>query len=289
MPPVKKKLLLVKRKPLLVKKKSILVKRKPILVKKRPRGLPQSGAEKKFSYDPWGTSGKTHDNCYDYAFDSFSKNRTTKSVPGDRSGMGANGLTFTTCKGIAERVLSDNPGNVYKMKGVTEQCKPGFYKVMCLVAPSNDFGNSTGDFHWIKHIGSVRYKIRAGDTIHGLAKFFHVKKDVIQAAFMKKSNPNSPTNGRIANSNLNVLNKNNERVAIGKRLTAGGIIDFPANLWAHKQGWAGGPLLVDASGKTIPDPRKANFNYKPGFHYTKICSVWGVRAGVANTGSNSNR
>ena len=126
-----------------------------------------------FSYDPWGTSGQVHDNCYDYAFGSYSSKRPTKSVPGNRSGITANGLTFTKCTGLAELIQSDNPRSVYRMKSITQKCRPGYYKVVCLVAPSNDFGNYTGDFHFIKNVGSVRYKIRAGDTVKGLAKFFH--------------------------------------------------------------------------------------------------------------------
>jgi hypothetical protein len=73
------------------------------------------------------------------------------------------------------------------------------------------------------------------------------------------------------------------------RLPVGRVIDFPVKLWSHKTGWAGGPLIVDASGRTITDPRKANRNYKPGFHYTKFCSAYGVRRGFARTGNNANR
>lgn len=267
-----------------------VARKKPSVKRRVVRGLPMSGYERMFSYDPWGTMGKVHDNCYDYAFGSYSSRRPVKSVPGNRAGIGSNGLTFTTCTGIAERIKRDNPRAVYRMKSITERCKPGYYKVVCMVAPTNDFGNATGDFHFLANVGSVRYRIRGGDTVKGLAKFFHVRPDVIQKALMKKTNPTSPTNGRISNSNLTVLNKNNERVVgLGQRLVPGKIIVFPVNLWAHKLGWAGGPLLVDASGKTIVDPRKANFKYKPGFHYTKICSVWGVRRGMAKTGTNANR
>ena len=249
--------------------------------------LPLSGYEPLFTYDPWGTTGKVHDNCYDYAFGSFSNRRPTKSVPGDRSGIGSNGMTFTKCTGIAMRIKSDNPKAVYRMKSITQRCKPGYYKVVCLVAPTNDFGNFTGDFHFLKQVGGVRYKIRPGDTIKGLAKFFHVRPTVIQNAVKRATKPKSPTNGRISNSNLIILNKNNERYT--QRIVPGKIIQFPVNLWAHKTGWAGGPLLVDASGKTIVDPRRSNFKYKPGFHYKKICSVWGVRRGMARTGSNALR
>lgn len=68
---------------------------KPLAPKKKPaRPLPLSGSERTFSWDPWGRSGVNHDNCYDYAFGSFSNRRASKSVPGDRSGVGSNGMTF---------------------------------------------------------------------------------------------------------------------------------------------------------------------------------------------------
>ena len=244
----------------------------------------------KYTWAPWGTKGVVHDNCYDYAFGSFSSKRNAKSVPGDRSGNRANGLTFTTCDGIAKRVLEDNPGNVYKMKSGSEKPKSGFYKVMCFVAPSNDFGNSTGDFHWYKEISGIRYKIRPGDTIAALAKFFKVTRATITRAMQASRNASSNTDGRVANNNteLRVLNDYGAK-SKSPKLTPGKVIDFPVKLWSHKTGWAGGPLIVDASGKTIKDPRRADRNYKPGFHYTKFCSAYGVRAGFAKTGTNNNR
>jgi hypothetical protein len=255
----------------------------------RNTGRPNPSAPK-YTWAPWGTKGVVHDNCYDYAFGSYSNNRTSKSVPGDRSGNKANGLTFTTCTGIARRVLGDNPGNVYKMSNPNAKTRPGFYKVMCFVAPSNDFGNSTGDFHWYKEISAIRYKIRPGDTIGALAKFFHVTPKTIQTALLKATRAMNNSNGRVANDEeeLRVLNK---LAATSKsiRLPVGKVLDFPVKLWSHKTGWAGGPLIVDASGKTITDPRKADRNYKPGFHYTKFCSAYGVRRGFAKTGNNANR
>ena len=260
--------------------------------------LPMSGSEPEYSWDPWGTSGRTHDNCYDYAFGSFSANRTSKSVPGDRSKLGSNGMTFRTCAGIVKLVLSDNPGAVYHMRNPSAKCRPGYYKVMCFVAPSNDFGNSTGDFHWYRQNQSVRYRIRPGDTVRGLSKFFRVTPTVIKTAMAKKMKPTSATNGMISNSkgNFRVLNKNNEisgskvnGLIRFRGLIPGSIIRIPVNLWSHKQGWATGPLLVDAKGRTIVDPRKADRSYKPGFHYTKFCSAFGVKRGIAQTGNSNNR
>jgi hypothetical protein len=264
--------------------------KKPAAVSRRRTSAPNPWAPK-YTWAPWGTKGVTHDNCYDYAFGSFSNNRTSKSVPGDRSGNKANGLTFRTCKGIAKRVLGDNPGGVYKMKTGSEKPKPGFYKVMCFVAPSNDFGNSTGDFHWYKEIRSVQYKIRRGDRIDALARFFKVTPGTIRTALAKGRVSTNKNNGRIANANtdLRVLNKLSKSQTVTASLPVGKVIEIPVKLWSHKTGWAGGPLLVDASGHTISDPRKADRNYTPGFHYTKFCSAYGVRPGFAKTGNNLNR
>jgi hypothetical protein len=252
------------------------------------RGLPLSGAERTFSWDPWGSKGVTHDNCYDYAFGSFSNNRVSKSVPGDRSGMKANGLTFTTCTGIVQRVLSDNPGSVYRMSPGA-RCKPGFYKVMCFVAPSNDFGNSTGDFHWYVQNNAVRYRIRSGDTIPALAKFFRVRPATIVAALPKASAPISPTDGKISTINSNFKLPVVRSTTSYPRPPVGKVITLPVNLWSHKQGHASGPLMIDASGKTIVDPRKSDRKWHPGFHYTRFCSAYGVRRGFAKTGNNRNR
>jgi len=268
-----------------------------VLVKSRRRTQLVSGVKKrapnpwapKYTWAPWGTKGVVHDNCYDYAFGSFSGNRRAKSVPGDRSGMGSNGLNFRTCGGIAKRVLSDNPGNVYKMKSASEKPKRGFYKVMCFVAPSNDFGNSMGDFHWYKEMSAIRYRTRHGDSVSALSKFFHVTPSVIKTAFAKSKVSANRNNGRVANNNQELRHLNKLNLLSKDKIPPGRVIDFPVRIWSHKTGWAGGPLIVDASGKTITDPRKADRNYKPGFHYTKFCSAYGVRRGFAKTGTNSNR
>lgn len=261
-----------------------------VTTKPRVRSAPNPWAPK-YTWAPWGTTGVVHDNCYDYAFGSFSNNRRSKSVPGDRSGMGSNGLNFRTCNGISQRVLADNPGNVYKMKTGGEKPKPGFYKVMGFVAPSNDFGNSTGDFHWYKEISSIQYKIRRGDTISGMSRFFHVTPNTLRSAITRGRRSLNANNGRVANKNsdLHILANFNEKSRASTLLPIGRVIEFPVKLWSHKTGWAGGPLIVDASGKTIRDPRKADRHYKPGFHYTKFCAAYGVRRGFAKTGTNSNR
>lgn len=247
--------------------------------------LPKSGYEREFSWDPWGGSFD-HDNCYDYAFGSYSANRLVKSVPGAAARIGSNSLSFRNCNGIVKRVLADNPKRVYHMKNPNARPRPGYYKVMCFVAPTNDFNNRSGDFHWYVQMGGVRYRTVLGDTVESLAKLFHVKPAVVLAAAKKSTPPKSPTDGKISAANSNV--KRPVLRTRGTPLAPGRILRFPVNLWSHKQGHATGPLMIDASGKMIVDPRRSDRKWKPGFHYTKFCAAYGVMRGAVRTGNLSN-
>lgn len=241
-------------------------------------GLKLSGAEPTFSYMGWGDVGRERDNCYDYAFGDDRK-RPQKSVPGDRSSKKFPNTNFTSCRGFVARVLADNPKNVYRCKNPNTPCRRGFYKVMAFVAPTNDYGNFGGDFHWYKQHKAVRYRVKTGDTITGLARFFKVSPLTIKKALMRQTRALKNDDGMIADANMRV----NMRQS-GPVLRPGRIITFPINAWSHKQGWATGPLLVDASGKLIKDPRRANRDY--GYNYTKFCSAFCVRAGKVHTGRN---
>ena len=230
-----------------------------------------------FSWSVYGSPkrGRYHDNCYDYAFGLNNERATNKNVPGNMSGNRAWGLSFTTCKGIAKRVLEDYKGLAYKCKTGSQPCGRGYYKVMNFVAPQ-------GDFHWYRQTSRIRYKLRATDTVTGLAKFFRVTPATIRTAVLKAQRPRGAFDGRITNNNTNlpVLNRLNQQ---GRgRLPAGKVIEFPVKLWSHKQGWATGPVIVDASGKTIADPRRANRKY-PGLNYSKFCSAYCVKVGAGKT------
>ena len=61
-----------------------------------------------------------------------------------------------------------------------------------------------------------------------------------------------------------------------------------AGTFSHKQGLATGPLLRDAEGHTIPDPRFANRNYGD-LNYTTFCGAMCVRAeGINATPAETN-
>lgn len=270
--------------------------------------LSLSGSEPTFDSDAWAVVGN---NCYDYAFGDnrpksgfFTKKnnmvrnerggfvkrepRNKKSTPGNAAGISSNGLDFRTCKGINERILKDNPGNVYKCSNPNQVCRRGFYKVMAFVAPENDFGDTTGDFHFYKQVGAVRYKIKAGDTVEELARTFDVTPYVIRKAAANLQAPRNTTNGLINNRRNNNATTIARNMAPNsnknsKLLVPGRIITFAINLWAHKLGWGTRPLMVDASGKAIKNPLTANRNY--GYKYKTLCGVYCVRAGYAKTGN----
>lgn len=207
-----------------------------------------------YKWGPWGNSGLRRDNCYAYSFgDHSSDNRMNKSVPGNHAGLPPLNSNYKTCKGLCGRVIADNPRRVYRARP-TERCKKSYYKVMMFVAPKNDYGNSNGDFHFYKQHGVVDYKVKRGDTYKSIAGFFKIPIIRVQRAKTR-------TEGN--------------KFVKEPKLQVGKTIRFKANVFSHKMGWATGPLLEDAKGKAIFDPRKANRNYA--YKYTKYCSSFCVK------------
>ena len=208
---------------------------------KKVKELPLSGSEHVFRLRPWTDKGPYYNNCYAYAVHDYKTFRIHKSIPGDVSGLSSLPHTYTHCKGLAKRVISDNPGKVYQCKN-GDRCKKGFYKIFMVVAPTNKFGNSTGDFHFYKQHGYVYYKVQNGDTCRSIAEFFKIPYCRVQ-----KNTPLTP----------------------GKKIL------LKVNLFSHKRGWGTGPLLTDACGKMIKDPTKSCRNYS--HNYSKVCSAFCVR------------
>lgn len=178
-----------------------------------------------YKWEPWGTVGRRSNNCYAYAMNCFQFYRPQKSTPGDETKLTNFKLPpYTTKAGLTKRILLDNPGKVFKCSA-TSKCPKGFYKMMMFIARH---GQEFDDFHFYRQHSEVHYKVKRGDTAASIAKFFQ-----IPVQHVKENGP----------------------------LRVGKCIEIKANVWSHKQGWGTGPLLVDASGKLIKDPRKADRNY----------------------------
>ena len=233
--------------------------------KKKVRPLPLSGAEPLFTLRKWSTpAGVRSNNCYDYAFDSFSTSRNQKSGPGNRTGLNRGMGPIKSCGILPKGVQTNNPSSVYKTNA-DKVCKPGYFKAMMFISPSNgkNIFNS-GDFHFYRQHGKVEYKIKPKDTAKKIATFFKIPVSRVTKANREKNK-----------TNVFVPGKN---------------IILKVNGFSHKRGWATGPLLKDASGKLIIDPRYSNNKYDGGLDYKKYCSSFCVKKnGDVTTGTPRNR
>jgi len=95
----------------------------------------------------------------------------------------------------------------------------------------------------ISNMVSSSIRSKMGDTVTSVAKFFKIPISRIQKA-----------------GTFNV----------GKRIV------FRANVFSHKRGWATGPLLKDAQGKMIKDPRKSSRDYSS-LNYKLYCGSFCVK------------
>ena len=206
--------------------------------------LSKDGSEHPYSYYPWGEigGGSNSNNCYAYAMHDWESYRVHKAQPGNVSGMSNKYHSYSNCRGLAKRVLSDNPGKVFTVKTPTAKCPSGCYKVMLFISPKG-----VHDFHWYKQHGVVMYRIKSIDTINSISKFFKVPYSRIKKAVDLK--------GGFAKNKL---------------------IVFKANVWSHKRGWGTGPTLKDAKGSAILNPMKAARKYGE-LNYSKLCNTFCVK------------
>lgn len=216
--------------------------------------LPLSGSEHVYDWAPWGKSLIMSENCYSYSL-GLKNHFSQKSTPGDHAGLSPYGADLTDCKTLVKRVLADNPKKVYKARAESK-CRHGFYKIMMFVAPQTQYQD--GDFHFYKQHGIVDYKVKKGDSYTSIAKFFRIPVSRVRNAPMRSGH------------HMRFYHH------VNPVLVPGHTIRFKANGFSHKRGWATGPLLYDASGKVITDPRKANRNYS--LKYTRYCSSFCVKS-----------
>jgi hypothetical protein len=205
---------------------------------KPPRKLPASGAEPVFSDLIYGTpTGRLNNNCYAWAIDAYRDSGNIKLQPGDLSRQSTIDDS-SSCAFLRSRALADNRARGISMVDPRRKCPAGYYKIMSFI----DKGN---DYHWYKQNGDLLYRVRPGDTPGSIARDLGVPRSAVV------SPTPSPAPGDL--------------VFVRK-----------ANVFSHKQGFATGPLLRDASGRTIPDPRRANRNYGA-YDYRSFCGAMCVR------------
>lgn len=183
--------------------------------------------------------GTRQNNCYAYALNYYRNSGDDKLQPGDLAGIPGY-VDLRNCNDLVRRALADGRKMGWNLKytGNSDTCSTGYYKIAAVLAPDSDF-------HWYRFHKDVLYRVKTSRTAAELAKEFGV--DVSQV--------NVPGPSIRAEPGALVLIRN-------------------AGVWSHKQGFSGdGPLLKDACGKFIKDPRKACRAYE-GLNYSTVCGFF---------------
>lgn len=202
--------------------------------------LPVSGSEEPFTDLTYGTPrGRGNNNCYAYAIDSYRNAGASKLQPGNLSLRNGAAMNLSSCDAITTRAMADLKNRGYAAPPESA-CKKGYYKVMAFLAPGNDY-------HWYRQHKDALVRLTTEvPTVAALARSMGVPSSRIYAPSAR------PRVGDV------VLVKD-------------------AKLWSHKQGHATGPLLKDACGKAIRDPRVACKKYTEELNYTQFCGAMCVK------------
>ena len=188
--------------------------------------------------------GTGQNNCYAYAINYYKNSGDDKLQPGDLAGIRGN-LNLSNCKDLVRRALADGRAMGWDLRYVgnapaaDDVCPKDHYKIVAVLAPNEDF-------HWYRFHKDLLYRVKTPRTAGDLAAEFGVPTSKIYIPGLR----NRAEDGTL------VLVKG-------------------ANVWSHKQGFSGdGPLLRDACGKIIKDPRKACRSYGSGLNYSVVCGAF---------------
>lgn len=145
--------------------------------------LPLSGSEPVLDVQKWNTMKAiiTH-NCYAFALNDYfrTSKKVPKQQPGDRSGLSTDHADLSTCE-IADRVLADNPGNIYR-ELAERACRDGFYKIFLFTDPRPD----TADYHWYRQVKDMKYKLGPKETLTQVMQRFQVPKTKVHRIGKRK-------------------------------------------------------------------------------------------------------
>lgn len=182
-------------------------------------------------------TGTRNNNCYAWAIGNYRESGEVKLQPGDLSGTSGGSLT---CANLKRQAFADATAQKKSMtrvmwpRGGRFRCGKSAYGIMLFTDPNRDY-------HWYRQHKHVLYRLKTPTTVAELAKRFKVSPKAITAPSL--------------NVGSLVLIRN-------------------AWVWSHKRGLSGeGPVLVDALGEIIFDPRKASRDYGD-LNYTQFCGAF---------------
>jgi hypothetical protein len=186
--------------------------------------------------------GTRQNNCYAYAINYYKNSGDKKLQPGDLAGIRGD-IDLGNCDDLVRRALADAKKMGWDLvyAGNSDVCAPGHYKIVAVLAPN-------ADFHWYRYHKDVLYRVKTPRTVSDLASEFGVPVSRID-------NPGRASKSKIKSGTL--------------------VLIRGANVWSHKQGFSGdGPLLKDACGKIIKDPREACRSYGSDLNYSVVCGFF---------------
>lgn len=181
--------------------------------------------------------GISRNNCYAYAIHAARwKGPSYKLQPGDLSTPTIPG--YLDCQTLISRTQKDlNVIGGYKTP-YDSKCRRGYYKIALILSPSRDY-------HFLVHHKDVVFRVTCDrETRASIAKKFKVAVACVE----KLSSYAKGTSVYVKN----------------------------ADCWSHKRGTAFPVSLMDAKGKIIKDPRKANFDYG-WLNYHVFCATFCVK------------
>lgn len=203
-------------------------------------------------------AGAGNNNCYSWAVEAYSNARGGRKLqPGDLSGVGSlaangsgntpsNGVDIGRCEDVLAKTERDAAAQRHWVRRVDASasvaCPRGSSKIMAFLDPGNDY-------HWYRFHRNLLYRVRHPRTVAELAAEFGVRPEDVHA-------PGTSSSSKT-------------RLAKGDMVLIRG-----AAVWSHKRGHSPeGPLLKDACGKIIKDPRTACRDYGTGTNYTTPCGA----------------
>lgn len=212
-----------------------------------PARLPVSGSEDVFADVTYGAPrGRGNNNCYAWAIGDYRNRGGHKLQPGNLARVPRRDEQPTTCAAISAAAAADLKGRSYRVDPERE-CRRGYYKIMAFVDANGS------DYHWYKQHRDLLITWPADGrwkTVADAAKAL----DVPAAAVYSPRMPPQPGDMLIVKD---------------------------ARLWSHKRGFATGPLLQDACGRAIRDPRKACRKYAnstgEALDYSSFCGAMCVK------------
>ena len=201
--------------------------------------LPVSGSENVYDDGVYGSpKGKGNNNCYAWAIDAYRNSGGRKLQPGNFSKLGGQ-LDLTSCAALRARALADLKGKGYVVDAA-QPCRRGYYKIMGFLDPGTDH-------HWYKQHRHALVKLSDQlRTVAAVARAMGVPPAQVYATTA------APKQGDT-------------------------VLVRDAKVWSHKQGFATGPMLKDACGRAIADPRRACRSYGD-LDYTTYCGALCVRS-----------